>query len=180
MTIQLSLVALFAALTAAGTFIAIPLPFSPVPVVLQNLFAVLSGLLLGPVLGAGAVGLYLIAGTVGLPIFAGASGGIAHFLKPSGGYLPGYFLAALCAGLIVGAPRSGQKTALWRIILATLSGFLVVYLPGVWRLKAVLDTSWAGALASGFLPFIIGDLIKGIVAVLITGRLRKVVGDNLG
>ncbi|MDR2807562.1 MAG: biotin transporter BioY [Spirochaetaceae bacterium] len=180
MTIRLSLVALFAALTAAGTFIAIPLPVSPVPIVLQNLFAVLSGLLLGPALGSGAVGLFLIAGTIGLPIFSGASGGIAHFLKPSGGYLPGYLLAALCAGLIVGTPRSGQKTPLWRIIVATISGFLIIYLPGVPWLKVVLDTSWAKAVAVGFVPYIIGDFIKAVVAVLITSRLRKVVGDNLG
>ena len=138
MTIRLSLTALFAAFIAAGTFISIPLPMSPVPIVLQNLFAVLSGLLLGPVMGAGAVGLYLIAGAVGLPIFSGTSGGIAQFLKPSGGYLPGYFLAALVAGLILGTPRLGQKIALWRIIVAVISGFLVVYVPVYGGLKLCL------------------------------------------
>ena len=57
---RISLTALFAALIAGGTFISIPLPFSPVPIVLQNLFALLAGLLLGPVLGGAAVGRDLV------------------------------------------------------------------------------------------------------------------------
>ncbi|MDR2182111.1 MAG: biotin transporter BioY, partial [Treponema sp.] len=101
----LSLTALFAALIAAGAFISFPLPFSPVPVVLQNFFAVLSGLVLGPVRGSAAVALYLLAGALGLPVFAGAAGGIAHFAGPTGGFLAGYLLAGLAAGLIAGKPR---------------------------------------------------------------------------
>ena len=58
--IRIALIALFAALTAAGAFIAIPI--GPVPIVLQNLFALLSGLILGPLMGGASVGLYLLAG----------------------------------------------------------------------------------------------------------------------
>ncbi|GHU23339.1 BioY family transporter [Spirochaetia bacterium] len=177
--IRLSLVALFAALTAAGTFISIPLPFSPVPIVLQNMFALLAGLLLGPWLGCAAVGFYLVAGLIGAPIFAGASGGIAHILTPSGGYLFGYFLAAVTAGLIAGMPRADRKTALWRLICAATAGLLIVYVPGVARLKFVLDASWGRAVAAGFVPFVIGDAIKGAVAVIIAARLRPLVADNL-
>ena len=89
----LTLTALFAALIAAGTFISIPLPFSPVPIVLQNLFTVLAGLILGPALGAAAVALYLAAGIIGAPVFAGATGGIVRLIGPTGGFLIGYFLA---------------------------------------------------------------------------------------
>jgi biotin transport system substrate-specific component len=175
----ITLTALFAALIAAGTFIAIPLPFSPVPVVLQNLFALLSGLILGPLLGSAAVGLYLLAGAIGAPVFAGAAGGFARFLGPTGGFLLGYLLAALTAGLIAGRPRPDVKTPRWRIILAVLAGFLIVYVPGVIRLKFVIDKPWAAAIAGGFTPFIIGDLVKGVLAVIIAPRLRRIAGEHL-
>jgi biotin transport system substrate-specific component len=174
-----AMTALFAALIAAGAFISIPLPFSPVPIVLQNMFALLSGLVLGPLLGGAAAALYLVAGALGAPVFAGATGGIAHFFGPTGGFLIGYLLASLTAGFVAGRPRTGRKTPRIRIILGTLLGFLVVYLPGVIQLKHVLNTSWGGALAVGFIPFIIGDVLKGIAAVLIASRLRWVAADQL-
>ena len=175
----LTLTALFAALIAAGTFISIPLPFSPVPIVLQNLFAVLAGLILGPVPGAAAVGLYLVAGIIGAPVFAGATGGIVRLAGPTGGFLIGYLLAAFAAGLVAGLPRPEQKTVLWRIIAAVVAGFLIVYAPGVAWLKASTGRSWAAAFTGGFIPFIPGDLAKGIVAAAIAPRLRRAAADML-
>ncbi|MDR0641474.1 MAG: biotin transporter BioY [Treponema sp.] len=175
----LVLAALFGALIAAGTFISIPLPFSPVPIVLQNLFSLLAGLVLGPALGAAAVGLYLLAGIIGAPVFAGATGGIARVLGPTGGFLLGYLFSAFTAGLIAGRPRRGIKLPLWRISLAVLAGLLVIYLPGLFRLRFAAG-SWGKALVTGFLPFIVGDTIKGIIAVLIAPRLRQPLGDHFG
>lgn len=175
----LSLTALFAALIAGGTFIAIPLPFSPVPLVLQNLFALLAGLVLGPLRGSAAAGLYLLAGALGAPVFAGASGGFVRFLGPTGGFLAGYLLAALAAGLVAGRPRPGLKTPLWRIILAIAAGFLIVYAPGLIRLKFALDKAWPAVIAAGFTPFIFGDLLKGIAAALIAPRLRRIAAEYL-
>jgi biotin transport system substrate-specific component len=177
--VRITLTALFAALIAAGTFIAIPLPGSPVPIVLQDLFALLAGLILGPLLGGAAVGLYLIAGAIGAPIFSGASGGIARFFGPTGGFLIGYLLMAVVAGCIVGRPRGNHPLPLWRIVLGIIAGFLVLYVPGVIWLKLVTDDTWQGALVKGFLLFIIGTVLKGILAGIITPRLRRVVADHL-
>jgi biotin transport system substrate-specific component len=174
-----TLVALFAALIAAGTFIAFPLPFSPVPIVLQNLFVLLAGLVLGPALGAAAVAVYLIVGAVGAPVFAGATGGFAHFFGPTGGYLGGYLLAALVAGLIAGKPQPDKKTAFLRIALAAVLGLLAVYVPGVLRLKAVIGADWPKALAAGFLPFIAGDIVKAAIAAAAAPRLRRLAADHL-
>ncbi|MDR2803858.1 MAG: biotin transporter BioY [Treponema sp.] len=171
--VRVSLTALFAALIAAGTFISIPLPFTPVPIVLQNMFALMAGLTLGPAIGGSAVALYLIAGAIGLPVFAGATGGFVHFFGPTGGFLFGYLFSAILAGLIAGTPQSGKNTPVYRILLAGIAGILIVYVPGVLRLKAVLNVSWAGALATGFTPFIIGDTIKTVIAVIAAGSLRK-------
>lgn len=173
----ITLTALFAALIAAGTFISIPLPFSPVPIVLQNLFALLSGLVLGPAPGGAAVAVYLAAGAIGAPVFAGAAGGFVHFLGPTGGFLYGYFLAAITAGLIAGRPRAGTKTPVWRIIAAAAAGFLIVYVPGLVQLKAVTGLPWGGTLIAGCLPFLPGDAVKAVVAVLVSPRFRKLTAD---
>jgi len=175
--VRISLIALFAALTAAGAFIAIPV--GPVPVVLQNLFAVLSGLILGPIMGSAAVGLYLLAGILGFPVFAGGTSGIARLAGPTGGYLLGYLFAAFIAGIISGKPKHSAVTPLPRIIAAVIAGFLIVYGPGVIWLKISRNLSWIRALFAGFIPFIIGDVLKGIAAVLIAPRLRRLSSDHL-
>jgi len=171
--------ALFAALISAGAFIA--LPAGPVPIVLQNLFTLLSGLVLGPFLGAAAVALFIAAGAIGVPVFAsnGTPMGIARILGPTGGYLAGYLLGAFIAGLVAGFPLPGKKAPLWRLSLAAAAGVLAVYLPGLLRLKMYLGTGWARTLAAGFYPFIIGDAVKGVIAVLIAPRLRKTASQLL-
>jgi biotin transport system substrate-specific component len=168
---NLVLTALFAALISAGSFIAIPL--GPVPIVLQNFFALLAGLVLGPFLGAAAVGLFVVAGAVGLPVFANNTMGIARLLGPSGGYIFGYLLGAFAAGLIIGVPKQGEKLKFWRTGLAAVLGMYVVYIPGLIRLKFTLDLNWPQTFASGLYPFVIVDFIKSVIAVLITPRLRK-------
>jgi len=170
-----SLTALFAALIACGAVVTIPLPFSPVPVTIQNLFAVLSGLALGPVFGAAAVGLYLAAGAAGAPVFAGAAGGFVHFASPSGGFLAGYLIAAALSGLIAGRPRPGRRTPLWRAALAAFAGFAILYVPGLLQLKLILAADWPQTLALGLLPFIPGDIAKLVVASLAAPRLRAAV-----
>jgi biotin transport system substrate-specific component len=177
--LRLTLTALFAALIAAGTFVAIPLPASPVPIVLQNLFILLAGLILGPALGSAAVGLYLIAGAIGVPIFAGGSGGFVKFMGPTGGFLLGYLLVALFAGLIAGRPSAGKNTPLWRLFIAAFVGIFASYILGVPWLKVVLDTTWPEAFVMAMLPFIIGDSIKAVVAALIAPRLRRLIAENL-
>jgi biotin transport system substrate-specific component len=172
---RITLVALFAALIAGGTFIAIPLPFSPVPIVLQNLFIVLAGLVLGPALGAAATGLYLLAGALGLPVFAGVVGGVAHFFGPTGGFLVGYFFAALIAGLVAGRPKTG--TPLFRLILASACGFLIVYVPGLFWLYRLMG-NWVAVFAAGFFPFLIGDILKVAIAVTAASRLRRAVAND--
>jgi biotin transport system substrate-specific component len=170
--------ALFAALICAGAFVAVPV--GPVPIVLQNFFTLLSGLVLGPVLGAASVGMFIIAGALGMPVFAnnGTAMGIARLIGPTGGFYAGYLLSALIAGLVTGFPKQGEKIKVWRLALAVILGILVVYIPGLFRLKFFLDT-WPKTLAAGFYPFLIGDAVKGVIAALITPRLRKAASRQL-
>jgi len=177
--IRLTFVALFAAVISAGAFIAVPI--GPVPIVLQNMFALLAGLVLGPFLGTAAVGLFLLAGVVGLPVFSnsGSSMGLARLLGPTGGYMFGYVLGAFAAGLIVSVPRRGVTTPVWRLVAAVAAGMLIVYVPGLIRLKYALDIGWNQIWKAGFLPFIPGDALKGIAAGIVAPRLRRVAANLL-
>jgi len=162
---------LFAALTAVGAYIAIPLPFGgPVPIVLHNLFVLLAGLALGGKWGAISIGIYLIAGAVGLPVFARGTGGIGKFAGPTGGYLIGFFLAAYFVGII-----SSIKKNIFFDILAMLIGTTIIYLLGVTWLKIVTKMSFSKTFVVGCYPFIIGDIIKIVAAVPIIKAIRKVI-----
>ena len=177
---RLVFTALFAAIISAGAFIVIPV--GPVPLVLQNMFTLLSGLVLGPVWGSAAVGLFLVAGLAGMPVFAnnGSPPGLARIVGPTGGYLFGYLLGAFFAGLIVGFPRAGKKVSVPQLILAVITGVLAVYVPGLLWLKFYTKTSWLQTLVLGFFPFIFGDAVKGGIAGLIAPRLRRAASGLLG
>ena len=90
---QMVYASLLAALTAAGGYI--QLPIGPVPIVLQNLFVLVAGLILGPRWGLTSMGIYLLLGLVGFPVFAGGKGGLAHLMGPTGGYLLGFLAGCL-------------------------------------------------------------------------------------
>jgi biotin transport system substrate-specific component len=152
----------------------IPIPVGPVPIVAQNFFAVLAGLLLGPLWGAVSVFLFILIGALGFPVFSAGRGGIAHLAGPTGGYLVGYFVAAFVAGLI--AYRRGKAAT----IIASVIGFVVILGIGVIRLKLLRNVSWGKALAVGVIPFLIGDAIKAAIAALTSISLGRFVDSIIG
>src|SRR5271154_1295792 len=117
------------AFVAACAHISLPLPFTPVPLTLQNFAVILVGMLLGPVAGFSSMVLYLVEGALGLPVFTPyAAGGVAHLLGPNGGYLFSYPLAAATAGWVVRAMQpitSRFRSALVAAAAATLPIFLL-------------------------------------------------------
>jgi biotin transport system substrate-specific component len=154
-----SAVAGFSLLIALSAQVAIPLPFTPVPVTLQTFAVILTGCLLGSARGGLAALAYVAEGSVGLPFFAGGTGGIAHLFGPTGGYLVGCVAAAYVAGLLV----EGGFARRWLGMLLTLAAAdLSVFLPGVIWLSAF--TGADKAIAMGFVPFVIGDGLKVAVA----------------
>jgi biotin transport system substrate-specific component len=166
--------ALMAALTAAGAYIAIPI--GPVPIVLQNLFIMLAGLLLGGRWGLISVGVYLLAGAVGLPVFAGGTGGAGKFVGPTGGYLLGFAAAAFLVGVI--SERGNGRVSM--DVLAMVAGTLVIYVFGVSWLKVVTGMSVSKAVAVGMLPFLIGDVLKIAAAIPIARALRPMIDGTFG
>lgn len=164
---------LFAALIAAGAYLAIPI--GPVPIVLQNFFVMLAGLLLGGVWGMGAVGLYLLAGAVGLPVFAGGTGGIGRLLGPTGGYLLGYIPAVFLIGIL----SEKGKGKIFIDVLAMICGTVIIYAFGVSWLKTVTGMAWGKALAAGMYPFLPGDILKIVAAIPVARTLRPFVQDQV-
>jgi len=169
------LCALFAALTGVGGLIAIPLPFTPVPITLQTFFTFLAGAILGKYLGALSQLIYLLLGVVGLPVFAKGSSGIGVLLGPTGGYLIGFIPAAFLVGYLL---ERREKPSFGLIFLAMVVGVVAIYLPGVGWLMWVARMNLVKALLLGVLPFMPGDAVKIVVGALImkrATRLRKAI-----
>jgi len=190
LALKISFVALFAAIICIGCFIRIPLGL--VPVVLQNVLCILCGVLLGGFLSGTPTAIFLLAGLIGLPVYSGGTSGIAVWMGPTGGFLPGYLLGALAAGLIAGKPSVQQKKISFKLIirvtLAVVCGMVILYIPGVIRFsywataagKIPVDkTALTYTLAACVIPYIPGDLLKTIIAVPIALKLRPMVAQYL-
>jgi len=165
---QMVYASLLAALTAAGAYLAIPI--GPVPIVLQNLFVLLAGLLLGSRWGLTSIAVYVLAGACGLPVFAAGTGGIGRLLGPTGGYIIGFMPAAFIAGLI--SEKAGQRVLF--DVLAMVCGAIIIYAFGVAWLKVLTGMTWGKTLAVGMLPFLPGDALKIAAGAAIAKALRPV------
>jgi len=167
---------LFASLIAVSSFFIIPLP-GGIPVVLKNLFVVLSGTVLGSFYGGIASLIFLAAGIIGIPVFV-IPGGPGAFLTPLGGYLAGYFAGSLAAGLISGLPGINEKKPrpllIIRLAIASFAGFALILLPGALYLMYLNSMSFKAAIIAGVLPFIPGDLIKFIISIPLALKLRPI------
>ncbi len=173
-TKEMVLISLFTALTAIGAFLSIPL--GQVPITLQSLFTLLSGLLLGPRLGSMSQGLYLLLGLLGVRIFANFTGGFQYIFRPSFGFLVGFIFASLIVGKMT---YKRPSLSFKRFFIASLLGTLVIYLFGVPYMYLILnyisgvEMSFLTALKTGCLIFLPGDLLKAAVASFVASQLNN-------
>lgn len=169
---DLILIALFSALTAVFSQIAVPLPFTPVPINLATLAFMLSGSLLGASSGFFSQLIFLLLGFCGLPVFAEFSGGPGVLFGPTGGYLVGYAIGALVIGFLFSKQSASALHKSRPVsICIFLSGLFICYFLGtVWYMyetKSGLLTSFLMCVP----PFLPGEVLKIAAAVLITERL---------
>jgi len=165
---QLILIALFTALIAVLAQIAVPLPFSPVPVTGQLIAVFLAGTLLGGKGAFLAVLAYLLLGAAGAPVFSMGRGGIFILLGPTGGYLWGFLPAAFVSGsLQKGTP------GLTRTAAAMALGLGCAYLPGTLQLSLIMGYSAGQAFLAGVVPFIPVELIKVALAAALGTRIKR-------
>lgn len=198
--------ALFAALISAGYFINIPL-IGGVPVTVQDMMAMLSGLLLGPLYGSVAVLIFLILGSIGLPVFSG-KGGINIILNgPTGGFLAGYLFGALIGGLIIyfglgkyrkqkessGSENSenaeinknySPKKDIYEVLIilsAALAATVIVFALGIIRFHLLLpNKTFREVLLITLVPFIPGNIIKIVIMTILTKKMRPVLLNYIG
>jgi biotin transport system substrate-specific component len=149
----------FSLLIGLSAQVAIPLPFTPVPLTFQTLAVLLCGALLGRTRGISAVLLYLAEGSAGLPVFSGGRAGVAHLLGPTGGYLAGFLAAAFLAGLLA---EKGWDRKFLTALAALLIADAAVFVPGVLWLGAYTGSS--RVLFLGALPFFAVDAVKAVAA----------------
>jgi biotin transport system substrate-specific component len=147
--------------------IAIPLPWTPVPITGQTFGLLLAAVVLGARRGALVVVLYLVEGAAGLPVFAFGAAGLASLAGPTGGYLLASPAAAYATGWLV---ERGAASRAWKLVGALLAGEAVIFVGGCAWLGAFLIASvhapWTAALTEGALPFLPGELLK--IALLVT------------
>ena len=150
------LVVAFSLFTAVMARIVIPLPFTPVPITGQTIAVLVTGAVLGARLGTAAMLLYLAEGFAGLPVFAAATGSFTY------GYLAGF----VAATFLIGCFADRGRTRDWLLtIIAMISGEIAIYFFGLLWLAHLVPPD--KVLAFGLFPFLIGDAIKLIAAVLV-------------
>jgi len=170
-TRKMILIALFAALTAAGAFIKVPI--GPVPITLQSFFTALSAILIGPCLGSLSQLVYVAMGLAGIPVFT-AGGGFMYIFNPGFGYLLGYILGPIVIGKIC---HRVESPGFIRIFLACMAGTILIDIVGAPYMYIILkfvvhtDITFLKTVELGFLVFMPGNIVKNIIAAYLGRRL---------
>ena len=158
--------------------VSIPLPFSPVPITGQTLAIILVGLLMTPMQTLVVVGLWIVMGTLGLPVFSLGRSGPEVLLGTSGGYIIGFLLCAIFIAFFK-MPLTGYKSVprfkslMRNSIVVGIGSFVIIYTLGVLGLMRVTEMPLGVAIAKGAVPFLLGDAIKLIIAVLACDQLLR-------
>jgi len=168
-------------MTAIAAQISVPLPFTPVPFTFQPMIVLVGAAALGSRLGMSSQVLYLALGIAGLPLFAASPllpQGAARLLGPTGGYLMSYPFAAFVAGFLA---ERGFDRRYPTALFAMICGLAVIFAGGLLWLTIASRPGggFSAALAAGFLPFIVPDLLKLLAAAAVMPGLWKITG-NIG
>ena len=164
------LVVAYAGFIGLSAQFVIHLPFTPVPITGQTFAVLLGASMLGPIRSVLGAGFYLVLGLAGLPWFAGGTGGFSIVSAPSFGYLVGFVVAAMIVGAMAqrGFDKGVAGTAAEMVI-----GNLVIYAFGLIWLSHALGVSFAKAVSLGATPFLVGDLLKLVLAAVLLPSMWK-------
>lgn len=159
-TRDLCMIALFTALICVLSQISIPTP-SGIPFTLQTFIVPLAGVILGARRGAIAAGLYVLMGAIGLPVFAGGMSGLSVVAGVTGGFLLGFPVMALCAGL------GASKNNVLLLVLGLIVGIIADYAIGCMQFMFVTQGTLVTALTVAVLPYIPLQCVKAALVVAI-------------
>lgn len=173
-TIEIILCGLFAALISICAQISIPLPFTMVPLTLQNFGIAITGLILGSKCGAISTLIYLILGGIGVPVFTQFSAGISVLFGPTGGYLLGYPIMAF----IIGFSKEKFGFNIFTIINMIIA-LIMVYVLGTIMFAFITGNTIINSLIYCVIPFVAIDLLKLVLAYTVGKTISKRLYSNL-
>lgn len=166
-TLDLTLTALFAVIICVCSWLSIP---SVIPFTMQTFAVFITLLVIGGKRGTTAILLYILLGIAGLPVFHSFTGGIGILTGPSGGFIYGFLLMGLCYALVT--KKAGEK--LYVKVSALLTGMILCYAVGCMHFALVSEVSAKTAFFTAVLPFILPDLLKLFVSILLSSRIKKI------
>ena len=177
---ELTLIGIFAAITAVMAQIAIPLPFSPVPISFGLVAVYISGILLKPKHAVFAQICYLILGAVGVPVFSNFRGGFDALIGPTGGYLFVYPLIAWIVSYSLNSYKSRQAErnqskafVLFKAAISMCIAHLVLYLGGTLWLSFTTGTTFIACLSLAVFPYIPLDIVKILFCIFVIVPFRS-------
>lgn len=173
---NISQIAILTAVLCVLSPLTLTLPVSPIPISLANFVIYIFAIILGTKKALFGIVIYILLGIVGLPVFSKGGSGIGYVFGPTGGYLIGYLFCSLGASL---GNEIGQKyfeNSIIKIIILALGliiGTVLCYALGTIWLSYCNNLEFSKALFAGVIPFIPGDLVKIILAIIITAPLKE-------
>ena len=172
-TRDLAIIPIFAAITAALAQIAIPLPFTAIPISFGLVAVYMAGILLTPNQAVYSQICYLLLGAVGLPVFGNFHGGLAALVGPTGGYLVTYPLMAWIVAMALNSKKArlAEKNQMQGVVMlkagiAMLIAHTILYLGGTIWLSFMTKNTFIASLGLAVIPFIPLDIIKILFCVL--------------
>lgn len=166
-TMQTMAVLIGTCLITAGAWINVPM--FPVPMTMQSLAVLLIAGTYGMRLASITTAAYIAQGAVGMPVFAGGVGGPAHLVGPTGGYLIGFIV---CAALVAALYEHGFDKGVVKPLAALFAGSIALMVCGVAYLATF--TGFENAIATGLTPFILGMVVKAVLAFALIKGSQKI------
>lgn len=165
---KMAIIALMTAVLCILAPISIPVFISPVPVSLGVLAIYLTAYVLSPLDATISVIIFILLGTFGLPVFSGYSGGLSKLVGPTGGYIIGFLFTVYISSLFI-----HMKKGIIYDVIGMITGLALCYILGTIWFSYQQGKGFIASLLLCVVPFLIGDAIKIIVAVILGTQINK-------
>lgn len=165
---KMAIIALMTAVLCILAPISIPVFISPVPVSLGVLAVYLTAYVLSPLDATISVIIFILLGTFGLPVFSGYSGGLSKLVGPTGGYIIGFLFTVYISSLFI-----HMKKGIIFDVIGMITGLAICYILGTIWFSYQQGKGFIASLLLCVVPFLIGDAIKIIVAVILGTQINK-------
>lgn len=165
---KIAIIALMTAVLCILAPISIPVFISPVPVSLGVLAVYLTAYVLSPLDATISVIIFILLGTFGLPVFSGYSGGLSKLVGPTGGYIIGFLFTVYISSIFI-----HMKKGIIFDVIGMITGLALCYILGTIWFSYQQGKGFIASLLLCVVPFLIGDAIKIIVAVILGTQINK-------